>query len=117
VVEDETVVALEIAQILRKGGFEVVGPARSANRALQLIDDIGCDAAVLDINLGRETSERVAIRLRERNTPFVTVSGYSRGQHPAVFASAPALTKPLRSAFLFAALKECMIGVSGTGLS
>ena len=40
----------------------------------------GCDAAVLGINLGNETSEPVALELMKRKTPFVTLSGYSRPQ-------------------------------------
>jgi len=51
---------------------------------------IGCEAAVLDVNLGFETSERVAPELKKRGRPFVALSGYSHDQHPTAF-SAPAL--------------------------
>jgi PAS domain S-box-containing protein len=108
VVEDEAVVALEIAQVLLKAGFKVVGPARAADQALRLINETRCDAAILDINLGGETSEPVALRLRERNTPFVTVSGYSSQQVPPVFKGSCSLTKPLRPELLVAELKKCI---------
>ena len=108
VVEDEAVVAIEIAQVLVKAGFEVVGPARTANQALQLVNEIGCDAAVLDVNLGSETSERVALRLMERGTPFITLSGYSKEQHPLLFNGARSLAKPLQPKFLIAELETCM---------
>jgi CheY-like chemotaxis protein len=91
IVEDEAIVALEIAEILKQGGFCAVGPACSVAQALELLKANGCDAAVLDINLGKETSEAVAMVLTQLNTPFVTVSGYSKAQKPAVFADAPAL--------------------------
>jgi PAS domain S-box-containing protein len=108
VVEDEAVVALEIALVLRNAGFEVAGPARAVAQALQLINETGCDAAVLDINLGTETSEPIALRLRNRGTPFVTVSGYSRDQQSPVFSDAPKLSKPIRPERLIAELRRCM---------
>ena len=108
VVEDEGLIALEIAKILSDAGFEVVGPARSVSPALALIEKQGCDAAVLDVNLGDETSEAVAKKLRAARTPFITLSAYSRSQHPPVFAEAPVLFKPLRSELLLAELKRCI---------
>ena len=101
-------IALEIAKVLTDAGFEVVGPAGSVIPALALIEKQGCDAAVLDVNLGDETSEAVAKKLRAARTPFITLSGYSRLQHPPVFAGAPALFKPLRSELLVAELKRCI---------
>ena len=108
VVEDEPLVAIEIAHILKKAGFDVIGPARSVAPALSLIEERGCDAAVLDINLGGETSEPVAWRLLTRGAPFVALSGYSRTQHPPVFSGAPALAKPVRPALLVAELRRCL---------
>jgi hypothetical protein len=64
-------------------------------RALRLVDEVGCDAAVLD-------------QLRDRGTPFVTVSGYSRDQHSPVFNDAPKLAKPLRPERLIAELRRCI---------
>jgi PAS domain S-box-containing protein len=108
VVEDEAVVALEIAQMLIEAGFQVVGPARAVNEALRLIGEAGCDAAVIDINLGSETSEPVALALKERAIPFLTVSGYSREQLPPVFNGIRALTKPLRPELLIVELRRCV---------
>jgi PAS domain S-box-containing protein len=108
VLEDEAIVAIEIAQVLVEAGFEVVGPARAASQALQLVNEIGCDAAVLDVNLGSETSEKVALRLIERDTPFITLSGYSKEQHPLPFSGARSLAKPLQPKFLIAELEACM---------
>ncbi|MGA9268889.1 MAG: hypothetical protein WBV79_20900, partial [Rhodomicrobium sp.] len=108
VVEDEALVAMEIAHVLEGAGFEVLGPARAVAQALSLIEEVGCDAAVLDINLSGETSEPVARKLIANGTRFVTLSGYSRGQHPAVFADVPALVKPLRPDLLVAEVKKCL---------
>ncbi len=113
VVEDEPLVALEIALVLKEAGFEVAGPASAVAAAETLLSQGGCDAAVLDINLGKETSEPIARELLRRGAPFVTLSGYAPEQYPAAFKSAPALAKPLRPELLIAALKRCLNGAGG----
>jgi DNA-binding response OmpR family regulator len=112
VVEDEVMLALEIAEYLTSGGFEVVGPATSVAKALKLISESGCEVAVLDVNLGREDSEPVALALKERGIPFVVVSGNSREYHPRGFAGAPSLSKPIESSTLLVALRNCMTSSS-----
>lgn len=96
IVEDNALAALELVEALHLAAFEVIGPASTVALALQLLAAEGCDAAVLDINLGKETSEAVALELKRRRLPFLTVSGYSKEQHPPVFHGVPAHTKPLR---------------------
>jgi len=108
VVEDEALVAVEISRILRNQGFQVVGPTARVEEALHLLNDVGCDAAVLDIQLGRETSELIASVLTARDTPFVAVSGYSRDQCPRGFENVAFLTKPLRSELLVEHVKRCL---------
>ncbi len=108
VVEDEALVALDIAQALTNAGFDVVGPANAVAHAIELIQDIGCDAAVLDINLGGETSEPVARELNDRSTAFVTLSGYSLEQRASAFEGAVALAKPLQRDLLVAEIRRCL---------
>jgi PAS domain S-box-containing protein len=108
VVEDQPLVAVEIANAITEAGFEVLGPARSVPQALELLKGSGCDAAVLDINLGHETSEAIAIELKANGTPFVTLSGYAQEQHHHAFADAPALNKPLRLQLLLDEIKKCI---------
>src|SRR5262249_51484151 len=91
-------------------GFQVVGPTGRVEEALHLLNDVGCDAAVLDIQLGRETSELIASVLVARDTPFVAVSGYSRDQCPRGFENVALLTKPLRSELLVEHVKRCIEG-------
>jgi len=96
VVEDEALPALELASVLDEAGFDVLGPAGSVRAAVRsLNENPGCDAAVLDINLGSETSEPIARKLADAGIPFIAISGYSREQLPAVFAGVGFLSKPL----------------------
>ena len=106
IVEDEPLLALEVADYLTEAGFEVIGPATSVARALILIAESGCDVAVLDVHLGKEHSEPVAIALKARGTPFIVVSGNSRDHYPIGFKDAPSLSKPVNPATLVSLLRS-----------
>lgn len=113
VVEDDAILALDLGGQLEAAGFEIVGPAGNVDRAVGLIESIGCDAAVLDIHLGRNvTSEPIAERLIARAIPFLTVSGYGYSQRPLLFTNAPLLSKPIRASALIAMLNELLDGNS-----
>jgi DNA-binding response OmpR family regulator len=105
IVEDEGLIAIEIEHILTSAGFEVAGPVASAKEALALVSTGQVEGAVLDVNLGRETSEAVAAELASRGVPFIAVSGYASDQRPAVFNGAPFLAKPFRARELLAAVR------------
>lgn len=108
VVEDETLIAMDFSQTLSEAGYVVIGPANSVARALALLAQFGCDVAVLDVNLGTETSEPVARELIKLGTPFVATSGYSREQMPGVMQAAPLLGKPVSSKMLIAEVERCL---------
>jgi CheY-like chemotaxis protein len=107
VVEDEFMIGLDISEQLAEAGFEVVGPALSVAKALRFVAEPGCDVAVLDVNLGSETSGSIARNLRASGTPFVVVTGYSADNLPPWFRDAIVLTKPYRIDDLVAALRKC----------
>lgn len=105
VVEDDTIMAFDLADQLSAAGFTVVGPAIDAKQGLALIVGEGCEVAVLDVNLGFGcTSEPIAIELEHRGIPFIVVSGYASDQHPPVFSGHPVIVKPVRFDLLVAEL-------------
>jgi DNA-binding response OmpR family regulator len=106
IVEDDPIIALDLAEQLVEEGFVAVGPASNVRQGLELLATEGCDVAVLDVNLGAETSEAVALELMRRAIPFVRLSGYSSDQHPQVFNIAPLLVKPVRMSLLVDALRK-----------
>src|SRR5215475_5830440 len=108
IVEDEPLIASEIESILSSAGFDVIGPAGTVRQALALIEQRSCDAAVLDVRLGDETSAPIAHSLIRSGTPFVVVSGYTRAQLPKDFQTAPLIRKPLRAGVLEAEVKWCL---------
>jgi DNA-binding response OmpR family regulator len=108
IVEDDPFIAFDLSERLTQAGFSVIGEASNARQGLSLTADVGCDVAVLDVNLGAETSAGVAQELIRRGIPFVTVSGYSRDQHPSVFNGSPVLEKPIRIERLVAELRRLL---------
>jgi DNA-binding response OmpR family regulator len=107
IVEDDVLLALDIAAQLSGSEFTVVGTPTSVAGAFAILDQpTACDVAVLDVNLGRETSEPIAHRLILEGTPFLVVSGYAATQHPIIFQGVPALTKPVRPEQLLAELRK-----------
>jgi DNA-binding response OmpR family regulator len=100
IVEDDALLAMDLAEQLEASGFDVLGPCMSTKHALSVVEKVGCDAAVLDINLGKETSETIAVRLGDLAIPFVVASGYAPDQWPVAFSGHAALTKPFQTEHL-----------------
>ena len=94
VVEDETMVAWLLEDMLADLGCAVVGPAAHVNQALAMLDAEAIDAAVLDVNLNGQNSYPVAAALAARGVPFVFSTGYNKDSLPNTNQSFPVLQKP-----------------------
>jgi CheY-like chemotaxis protein len=94
VVDDDPIIAMEIAQILTDGGCEVVGSPGSVPAALAIVRNQQVDLALLDVSLGAQTIEPVADALARRAIPFGVVTAYPPGILPDVMRGHPFLQKP-----------------------
>jgi CheY-like chemotaxis protein len=111
VVEDEYIIAADLAQSLEDLGASVLGPAGTVADALALVaGEPALDAAVLDINLGSEKVFPVAEALQARGVPFVFASGYDAWMVPSEFADAPRFGKPVEKHALARALSALSKG-------
>lgn len=111
VVEDEYLIAFDVAEWLEEQGADVLGPVPSVSEALALLEATPLpDAAVLDINLGSEQVFRVADMLQASDVPFVFVTGYDTGLIPARYAAARRCIKPLDRTRLLRTLAEVLHG-------
>ena len=100
VVEDEPLIALEIAQALKSAGASVV-IAATLDDGLRLAEQDGLSAAVLDLVLGANDGASLCARLRERGIPFVIYSGRTDipvGCEPGAIVSKPAHPRALLQA-------------------
>ena len=108
IVEDDPFIGLDLADQVADAGFDVVGVATDVAEAIGTLSAEGCDVAILDVNLGHETSEPIARQLIDEGIPFVVVSGYSKFQHPPVFADYPLVPKPIKIDLLLAELGNAL---------
>ncbi|WP_083842460.1 response regulator [Bradyrhizobium sp. ORS 375] len=106
IVEDDPMIGFDLSVELEEAGFAIVGVAPTVTKALHLLQRNHCDLAVLDVNLGHETSAPIARALMAAGVPFVAVTGYAVDQCPEEFASAPLLSKPFQTSRLVATLKR-----------
>ena len=95
-VEDQALIAMDTEEILRDLGAVEVASQPNVTLALEALRHLQPDCAVLDLNLGRETSEAVAIELGARGIPFVFATGYRDSVSiPSGFAAIPVVRKPV----------------------
>lgn len=94
VVEDETLIALDVARSLEEVGCTVVGPASTVLDAMNKLGSTAIDAAVLDVNLRAEKTVPVMDALIARGVPFIIVTGYARDTLPTRLQGKPYLAKP-----------------------
>ena len=97
VIEDNALVAFDVADMLTRAGFEVIGPATSLDEGIRLIDDTAPDGAILDIDIGRtSTTFEVARRLLNDGKSVIFLTGYSEKMRPLPddLLTVPRLTKP-----------------------
>lgn len=76
-IEDNMIIALDTEEMLRELGVAEVLVSGSVTQALRAIEKETPEFAVLDFNLGEESSEPVARELARRGVPFVLATGYS----------------------------------------
>lgn len=101
IVEDDAVIAEDLADNFACAGALVVGPANTVAGALKAIDAARrLDAAVVDLNLFGEFAFPVADLLLERRIPFVFATGYGASAIPRRYAAVGHCAKPVSPAAL-----------------
>ena len=111
VVEDESLVALDIENMLEEMGCKVVASVPRLVKALDLASRLDFDLAVLDINLAGEVVYPLAFRLAARGIPFLFSTGYSTSTLPPELRDRPILKKPVMLASLKRAVAMARIGI------
>ncbi len=95
IVEDESLVAMQLEDMLADIGCEVIGLAMKIERALDTIERLpAIQIAILDVNIGGHKVYPVAARLRERGIPLVFATGYGREGVESEWQCYPILQKP-----------------------
>src|SRR5256886_7801723 len=108
VAEDETIIRLDLRDLLERTGFEVCAEARDGEEAVELARSARPDVAIMDVKMpkldGIEAARRI---LDERPIPIVMLTAY--GQQELVTRAVEAgvfgyLVKPFREQDLLPAI-------------
>lgn len=99
-VEDESIVAFLIEDMLRELGGSDISHASSVAKALAMLENTVPYIAVLDINLGYELVYPVAADLRDRSIPFIFASGYGKSGVASEWSGHTVLQKPFDTQML-----------------
>ena len=96
IVEDETLVAMLLEDMLGDAGHTAAHCASSLAQALDFIATRieAFDFAILDVNLGGEPIFPVAEALKAQGKPFAFATGYGPAGLPEVWRDRPTLSKP-----------------------
>jgi DNA-binding LytR/AlgR family response regulator len=114
IVEDEYLIAADLADGFMAAGAEVVGPIGTVEQALTLLADSTVptpDAASLDMNLRGTLVFPVADALLNKGVPFVFCTGYDHAKLPAAHRDVPRFEKPLDVARLSETLARQTSGI------
>jgi CheY-like chemotaxis protein len=112
-VEDEFLIAIAMQELLGKLGYDTVGPARSVDQAIGLIEaNSDLVVAVLDVHLAGQRVWPVARKLTERGVPFLFVTGdvAVHAQLPVDLRHVAILAKPFDEIRLGQSIKEILRG-------
>ncbi len=117
VIEDEPLIALDLASLLSLEGATVLGPARSLVDGLRLAQRPDITAALLDVRIGPETATKIAEVLRERGVPFAFYTGQVDSDAlRRDWPDAPVIAKPAPASQLAAAIEAlCAAAAPGGG--
>ncbi|NDW06156.1 HWE histidine kinase domain-containing protein [Jiella pacifica] len=110
IVEDNMIISLDAEQMLLDNGAARVLTAMSVKEAKRIVEGETLDVALLDVNLGGETSFALAPVLKQRGVPFVFVTGYGEKLDlpEEVDREVEAIKKPFAADQLIAALDRAL---------
>lgn len=93
IVEDEYLVAMELADEMEQLGAEIVALTGSLDEAMRAADD-ALDGALVDLQLGGDKAFAVAEKLRRARVPVILTTGYDVAGLPEGLRDCPRITKP-----------------------
>jgi CheY-like chemotaxis protein len=112
VVEDESMVTMLLQDFLEDMGCEVVGVASRLKEALEKIDSLTFDVAILDVNLNGQQTLPVAQALLTGGRAIVFATGYAATTVPPEFRAVPILQKPFQQQDLERAMRAALAASS-----
>lgn len=94
VVEDESLVAMFLEDVLEDLGHRMLGPYSRVDAALAAVGSEEFDVAILDVNVNGQAIFPVADAIAARDIPFIFSTGYGQKSLPEKYRPRPTLDKP-----------------------
>lgn len=94
VVEDEFLLAMQVADAIRSLGADVLGPLARLASAQDVATREVPDGAILDVRLGGERSDALAQHLLDRGVPVILATGCEPEELSPDLRHLPCLRKP-----------------------
>jgi CheY-like chemotaxis protein len=113
IVEDDVMISMLVRDMLGDVGCVVAGAALDLEEALDMIDRLGFDCAILDVDLGGAPSFPAADQLRDRGIPFAYATGHGRGVLRPMDRTTLLLHKPFREQDVIDVLDQLGARVAG----
>lgn len=98
IIEDESFISEIIRMMVEEMGHKVVGIAHNRESAIQLIDSVLFDFAILDINIeGNQEGIELAGKIQDKEVPFMFLTSYAdrntlleaKKTHPGAYVVKP----------------------------
>lgn len=93
IVEDEYLVAMELADALEDLGADIAGVTGRLSEALEAADAV-IDGALVDVQLGGDTSTALVEKLKAAGIPLILMTGYDSSVLPESMHQCPRIPKP-----------------------
>src|SRR6185437_5714646 len=108
VVEDEGIIAMLLEDMLAELGHDMVASAANIEDARAEASRREIDLAILDVNLGRQSSHPLTCDFHAKGIPFILATGYGRRGLGEEWGNGVVLEKPFEVKALSAAIAQCM---------
>lgn len=108
VVEDESLIAMDLQATLEAWGCIVLGPFATAKAALSSLAAHRPDTAVLDVNIIGGTSEPVAAALRDLGLDFIVLTALRARDMTGALSTGRFVRKPFDDPGLRRELEACL---------
>ena len=115
IVEDEFIIADEIAMIVEGAGHAVIGPVASVEDASAMLASERPDFAIIDANLRGQSSSPLARSLAGMEIPFCICTGYRIDDLKPTFGDVAVIQKPVRDRVLLSVLDQAVAGIAARG--
>ena len=115
VVEDNSVIGMELVEEIREFGGEAVGPVSTVRQARDLAGRERLDGVLLDVSVDDGSAACLAVELIAKGLPVLVVTGFSHDALPDGLVGFSYLEKPFSHDHLLTAIQALIS--SGRGES